>query len=148
MSYSPNFTGSVLDVPSKSVADNLPNNTGVTITKLTPVRIDGSGDIDTVDVSTEAEALATIGVAAEDILNGETGDIANSGRIEDITTSASNGDVLYIDKTGALSNVKPQIGVGSFVAGDFVIFVGTVTKNQDNGSNKDLLINVTIIGQL
>ncbi len=148
MTYSPNFTGNATDVPSKSVGDEAPNDTGITITKTTPVGIDGNGDIATVNVSIEASALSVVGVAAEDILDGEVGDIANSGRVEDISTTASNGDVLYVDKNGDLTTTKPTLGVGGFISGDFVIFIGTVTKNQDNALNQDLLVNISVLGQL
>ena len=52
----------------------------------------------------------TIGVAAEDIPNGETGFITSFGAVRGINTSGyTAGDILYVDPTtpGALTNVEP-----------------------------------------
>jgi len=144
MTYNPSFR----DSSALSVGNSLPNNTGSAIAKLTPVRSDASGDMDTIDVSIENEALAIMGITAEEIVNSESGRVITSGRIKDITTTASNGDIMYISKTGSLTNVKPSLGVGGFVSDDFVIFTGTVTKNQEDPLKKDLIVNITIIGQL
>ena len=57
-------------------------------------------------------------------------------------------DVLYVSKTGGVTNVKPSIGVDGFTAGDVIIRLGVVSKNRDNPSNKDLIVNVAIIGVL
>jgi hypothetical protein len=55
---------------------------------------------------------------------------------------------MYIDKTGNLTDIKPSIGVNSFIAGDFVISVGVIAKNATNPANKDLVISIDVIGQL
>lgn len=52
----------------------------------------------------------TIGVATEDILNGETGFITSFGAVRGINTSGyTAGDILYVDPTtpGALTNIEP-----------------------------------------
>lgn len=148
MSYNPNYTGSTLKIPSNSVGDVLPNSTGLDLDPLVPVRSDSNGDIATVNVSVEAEALSCIGITVKTIVNGESGEVIGNGRIENITTTAGFGDTLYISKNEDLTNVKPTIGANGFLAGDFVIFIGTVIKNKDNPLNKDLIINLTTIGQL
>lgn len=133
---------------ASGIVDTRPNNTGVTLLKGTPVRINVSGELDVIDVSVEAEAINAAGVVENDISNGSDGNIINSGIITDVTTSASFGDVVFISKSGGLTNTKPSIGVGSFVAGDFVIRVGVIAKNQDNPVLKDLIVGMVVEGQL
>lgn len=124
------------------------NSTGVSLSKATPVKIDSIGNLDFVNVSIEADVFALGGVTGELIPDGIRGKIAKSGRIEDITTTASFGDPVYISKTGDLTNIKPSTGVNSFVAGDFIVRVGTIAKNENNPLLKDLILEMTIVGQL
>jgi len=148
MSYNPFFSG-VKDVPSSQTLETSEvNNTGLTISKLTPVRINSSGDMATINVSIEAEALAIAGIASSEINDSDAGSIINSGRVKDITTAAVLGEILYVSKTGQTTNIKPAIGIGGFLADDFVIRLGVVAKNLANPSNKDLLVNISIVGQL
>ena len=133
---------------SSGVSDARPNNTGATITKGTPVRINTSGELDFIDVSLEDESINVAGVTTQDILDGANGDFLNSGKIPNITTTASFGDTVYVSKTGTLTSTKPSIGVDSFVSGDLVIQVGVIAKNISNPVLKDLIVNIDIIGQL
>jgi hypothetical protein len=133
---------------TSGISDLRINASGSTITKGTPVRISSGGDVDFVNVSVEAQALAVAGIAAADIPDMSSGAIITNGKVDNITTSAVFGDFMYVDKAGLLTNVKPSIGINSFVAGDFVISVGVIAKNSSNPVNKDLVISVDIIGQL
>lgn len=135
-------------IQSSGVQDSRPNNTGGTITKATPVTINAVGELDGVDVSVESSALSIVGVAAANIPDGSSGNFVSSGKLTDITTTANLGDILFVDQSGGLTNVKPSIGVGGFSSGDFVISVGVVAKNIDNGSLKDLVLNIQVVGQL
>jgi len=99
-------------------------------------------------VSIESQASGAAGVVSQNILDGASGPVITSGKVSDITTSAAFGDLMYIDKTGILTNIKPSIGVNSFVSGDFVVSIGVIAKNADNPINKDLVIMVDIVGQL
>lgn len=148
MSYNPNFAGVVEIEKATSVSTQETNNTGVTLTKLTPVRINSSGELATVDVTNEAHVDALIGIVADSIGNGNTGDVSNTGRITNISTSANVGDKLYINKSGALTSTKPTIGTASFASGDFVVAVGVVLQNATTPANKDLMVNIQVIGQL
>lgn len=130
------------------ISDTRPNNSGITISKGIPVRINSSGELDFINVSVESQALSVAGVASENIPNTQSGTFLTTGKVSDITTTASFGDLLYIDKTGSLTNIKPSIGVNSFVSGDFVVSVGVVAKNSSNPLLKDLVIMIDIIGQL
>lgn len=133
---------------SSAIEDKRPNNTGASILKGTPVRINNLGELDFIDVSIESQATGIAGIAKETIINGASGSFLSNGKIEDITTTANFGDLLYVDKTGNLTNIKPSIGSNGFVSGDFVLSVGVVAKNINNASLKDLIINVDLIGQL
>lgn len=116
--------------------------------KGTPVRATNTGDMDFIDVSVEAEALAICGVTSATVAPSSNGSVVTNGRVLNLTTSASFGDAMYIDKVGGLTNSKPSIGVAGFVSGDFVIYVGVIAKNVDNPLNKDLVVNLNVIGQL
>lgn len=133
---------------ASGISDTRPNNSGVTISKATPVRINTFGELDFINVAIEAQALSVAGCAAEDIPNTTSGVMVTSGKVSDITTSATFGDLMYIDKTGNLTNIKPSIGVNSFVSGDFVVSIGVIAKNPGNPILKDLIIMVDVIGQL
>jgi hypothetical protein len=133
---------------SSGVTATLQNNTGSTIIKGTPVRVNSSGDIEPIDVSVEDEVLASIGLASEDITTGGTGTVVTAGKIEDVTTTATFDDLIYVSKAGQLTNTKPDIGVDGFVAGDFVIAIGVIIKNDVTPAQKDLVVNIQTIGQL
>lgn len=133
---------------ASGIEDSRPNNTGTSIPKGTPVRINTSGELDFIDVTNENEILNIAGVATQTIPNGSNGFFSSSGKIEDITTTADFGDFVFVSKSGNITNTKPSIGIGGFVSGDFIVSVGVVAKNQSNPVLKDLLINIDIQGQL
>lgn len=149
MTYSPNFRGeATMTVENAVITGNtVLNSTGSTLDQLTPVRIDSSGVVATIDVSSET-ATAISGVMAETVSTGTSGLKAFTGMIENISTSFSHGDVVYVSKTGNLTNQKPSIGVDSFVEGDYVIRIGVIGKNESNPSNYDLHLSINVVGQL
>lgn len=130
------------------ISSIIENNTGSTIIKGTPVRLNSFGDIATIDISAETEALAVVGITSEDIVDGASGTIITAGKVTDLTTTATFDDPMYVSKAGTLTNVKPDIGVSGFVAGDFVISMGVISKNETNPANKDLIVNIQVVGQL
>lgn len=124
------------------------NNTGSTITALTPVGINTTtGELQLVDPGVESQALNTVGVLPKDIANGSSGRIITSRPLRGIVTSLNYGPV-YVSKSGVLTNTVPDIGVGGFGSGDWVIKVGTLHKNRDNSDTKDLVVNIVVKGQL
>ena len=133
---------------ASGVSDNRPNNSGVTINKAIPVRVNTLGELDFVNVSVESEAMNVAGVASADILDGNSGSFITSGKIENVTVSGNFGDIMYVSKTGDLTNTKPSIGVGGFLEGDFIISVGVVGKNAVTPANKDLIVMIDVVGQL
>lgn len=126
----------------------LENNTGSTIPAFQPVRANTAGDMDYIDVSVEAQSLAIVGVTKTTVPDTTAGSLVTSGRLENVTGSFTFGDVLYVSKTGLLTSTKPDIGVDGFLAGDWVIKLGVVTKNQTNPILKDVILQVQLMGQL
>jgi hypothetical protein len=145
MTYSPTNFGR--SVPAGTTSRFPTNGTVSTILKLSPVRTSSNG-IDLIDVSNEAQANAVIGVLPDDIAPSASGEVVGSGTITNITTSAAVGDVMYIAKDGTLTNTKPSIGVNSFVADDWIVRMGVVAKNASNPVQKDLIVNVNVVGKL
>jgi hypothetical protein len=143
MTYRPYST-----LTASGISDSRPNNSGTSINKGTPIRMNASGEMDFVNVSVEAQAASACGVASATIPDGSSGSFVTTGKVTNITTTASFGDVVYVSKVGGLTNLKPSIGVDGFLAGDFCIMVGVIAKNADNPSNKDLVVIIDVIGQL
>lgn len=141
MSYSPNALG------NKTSAQHL-NNSGGTLTKTTPVRVDSEGNLKSINISQGSEVEALVGLIEKDSGDGEFVSVVQTGIIEDITTSFNFGDRIFMSKSGGLTNIQPDVGVGGFLAGDFVISIGIITKNIENPSKKDLLLYIINRGQL
>jgi hypothetical protein len=133
---------------SSSQVIELTNNSGAAIANLQPVSVDASGDIKGTDVSIENDAIKFLGLASQNIPNGSSGNIVISGRIANISTTLGFGSYVYVSKSGGLTDILPTEGVNGFVAGDYVIRVGVIAKNQDNPLNKDILLSPALIGQL
>lgn len=126
----------------------LKNGTTSTIAALTPVGIDSAGDIKPVDVTDELSSLLQLGVTENSINSNTYGNVIFTGRIENVSLSYSHGTVLYVSKTGTLTDQVPTIGINGFVAGDKVIRVGGIVKNKTNPSLKDLIVKFEVIGTL
>lgn len=142
MTYTP------ISPASKSVQAVALNNTGLPVFKGTPVGIDSSGNVQLIDLSVENSALAIVGIIKEDTPNGEKATIIGNGKIHNISTSVNVGSAVYISKAGDLTDQKPSIGVGGFTEGDFVIFAGMILINEQDPANKDIYVNIGIMGQL
>ena len=65
-----------------------------------------------------------------------------------LVTTATFGDIMYVAKDGSLTNIKPTDGEDGFVSGDFVIKVGVIVKDSNNPSQKNLIVNIQVMGQL
>lgn len=124
------------------------NDSGSAIAIYQPVCLDGSGKIKDVDVSVEQDSLTVLGISTQAISNGSYGTIITHGRLENISTALNFGDYVYVSKAGGLTSTLPNIGVDGFLAGDFVIRVGLIVKNKDIPAQKDLVVNLELIGQL
>lgn len=135
-------------ITAVGLSDQRQNVSGTQMAKGTPVRMTLAGDMDYIDVSNEAHAFAVSGVTNTVVPNLSTGPVLTSGRLVNLTTSFAFGDPVYVSKTGGLTNVKPSLGVDGFVAGDFIIAIGVIGKNADNPANKDLILNIGLVGQI
>lgn len=135
------------DISSTSNEDSIENHTGFNLVKGTPIAVDTNGYAAIIDVSMESSAFSAFAVVASGISDGASGDYISSGTLPNVT-GYSLGDVLYVSKTGDLTATKPSIGVGGFLAGDFVIRVGVVRRNVAIPSQKDLVVSIQVVGQL
>jgi len=136
-------------LPAVATKATLLNNTGSTFPKAKPVSINTSGEIQAVDVTTEANAMATVGVAEDAIVNTASGGVITNGLVTNIATSFAFGNAIFIAPSGNLTNIYPSIGnADGFLAGDFVIRVGVISKNSVTPANKDLIVCVSVVGQL
>jgi len=125
------------------------NNSGSTITDGTPVMATGTLGassritISPMDGTDPVNAKFYLGLATEEILNGEDGKINTVGKVRSINTSGSlysetwvDGQVLFISTTtvGYLTNVEPTSGLSLAIA--FVIYShasnGTLMSRASN----------------
>lgn len=133
---------------SSAIQGNYLNNSGSTLSAMILVWQDTSGGIDQVIPTFEEDVFSIVGLLTAATLNNAQGNVALSGLLKNVTTAFVLGDILYLSRTGALSTTVPDIGVGSFQAGDWVVKVGKITKNSTNGAQKDLKLEIEVIGQL
>lgn len=124
------------------------NGSGSFIDKAVPVKIRTDGNADFVNVSVEADVFAIGGVTSSSASPGASISVVTTGRIENITTAFAFGDPVYLSKTGFLTNVKPSLGAGGFVAGDFIVRIGTIAKNETTPTQKDIVLEMNLVGQL
>jgi hypothetical protein len=147
MTYSPKFRGDTAAGASRGVDSGYTNGSGGTLSKGSVVSINGAGNILVIDVSDETSVKRLVGLVKEDLANLATGQVANTGRLEDVS-GFNVGDALYVSSAGGLTTTQPSIGVGGFSSGDFVIFVGVVVKNEFDALKKDIQLFLTVVGQL
>ena len=133
---------------SSSTKTLLVNNSGTTLPALTPVRLNSTGQLDFVDVSSDASVLSIVVITESAVVDWSEGYVITTGKIANITTGFNFGDYIYVSKTGTLTNTYPIVGVSGFIAGDFVIRIGVIAKNDTNPLQKDLFVSLNIIGQL
>ena len=148
MSYNPLTTGRQGNTSARQTITNYQNGSGSTIAQGAPVSTNGSGQLVLTDVSSQASVQAFVGYANTSIPNTAFGPVISNGRLENISTAFSIGDAIYIGLGGTLINVKPDYGVAGFAAGDFVVFVGCLVKNEFNPSFTDLQLFTQTICKL
>jgi hypothetical protein len=84
------------NLPALATSSPFNNASGSSIAAYTPVSIDASGQLQAIDVSSEAASFALAGVTTGSIANGTSGNVVTSGILSNITTSYSLGDVLFV----------------------------------------------------
>jgi hypothetical protein len=149
MTYRP-FTDIITAAASSSSSTRslLVNNSGSTIPALTPVRLNSTGQLEAVNVGSDASALSIVGLTESAVADWTEGYVITSGKLTNIVTGFNFGDYIYVSKTGGLTSSYPIVGAGGFNAGDFVIRVGVIAKNDTNPLQKDIFVTMQIIGQL
>ena len=149
MSYRPYVAIIAAAVSSLSgIKFEIYNNSGSSIASLQPVASDSNGKLIAIDPAVELTAVKILGVAESSIPNGSYGNVYSHGKFENITTTFGFGDYVYVSKTGGLTNIEPSEGVDGFVSGDFILRVGIIVRNRAIPSQKDLIINIGIVGQV
>lgn len=149
MSYNPAFTGNPSALSVGFLQSGYQNGSGGTLAAFTAVSTNTSGQILPTDITNEASSLAIVGLTTQSIPNTANGQIADSGRLQNVTTSFAIGDAIYVGLTpGTLTNVKPSVGVGGFTEGDFVIFIGVLVENEFDPSETDIKLMIAMIGEL
>lgn len=137
------------DINAEALAESMLNNTVSLITEGTPVSIAADGNIEPVDVSDAANAQAFLGVTLEDINPGQKGLVLIGGVLKNIG-ALNFRDILYVDKSGGLTNTKPAIGasIPAFANNDWVIEVGIVVADPDTSSQRNLIVRPRVVGKL
>lgn len=148
MAYNPNYRGNQSKASSRQIETNYVNATGSFLAKASVVSANASGQAVAIDITDTTSVDRLLGITSVAMPIAASGGVVAAGRVEDVTTSFAIGDALYVNVDGSITNVKPDYGVGSFVAGCYVIFLGIVVKNEFNASLKDFQINPTVVGQL
>lgn len=149
--------GSIQTEGATNMRQTVKNQTGATLTKGTVVYITGStGDnalVGKASSAAESSSSKTLGLLAEDILNGGFGEVITEGLLEGLNTStATAGDPVWLSSTAGtyvfgLAN-KP-------VAPLHMVYLGVVIRSQSqngsiyvkpqNGFELEELHNVSIV---
>lgn len=148
MGYNPSASGTAFKGASRSISTNYVNATGAFLPMASVVSANASGQIEVIDITSDTSVSRLLGLTSVGMPIAASGGVVAAGRLEGVTTTFAAGDALYVNTDGTLTNVKPDYGVGAFAAGDYVIFIGVVVKNEFNPSLFDYQINPTVVGQL
>jgi hypothetical protein len=153
MSYRP-YAAIIQEAVSQAAAGStgikfeIQNDSGSSIAALQPVASDANGRAIGIDPSIELQSLKIVGLAESAIPDGGYGNVISHGKILNVTTALNFGDYVYLSKTGGTTGILPEEGQDGFVSGDFVIRLGVIVRNRQIPSQKDLVINIEIVGQL
>ena len=149
MSYDPiTINNGINNTPSSKIADRFINGSGSTFAKGKVVRVDSSNELQVVDISVKQQVYSIFGAIDESLADGESGVVISKGRIQNVTTTSSVGDVIYLSKTSEISSIVPEVGSNGFLEGDFIVRVGFIIQNEANPLLKDLMVDIQIIAQL
>jgi hypothetical protein len=134
-------SGNIIDLTDTALITRflMINNTGVTITKGSVVKLDSFDDINNEEEmiltdASDSDKMPGLGIVEADTLTGNTGFVTIQGNVTGLNTSSfSEGDELFISTTpGGLTNTRPtgsaliqKIGT----AGKIDATVGTIVVN-------------------
>ena len=155
-----NATDFTLDMPLDGVTIQLGqetvarvlNNTGTAMTNGQVVIVSGAqGNRLTValaDNTTDLTSGAILGIVTEPIANNQQGFATITGLVRGLNTSAfTEGDVLYLGGSGAITNVKPVTPLHLVTVGYCVrshATLGSIFSHPQNGYELDELHDVLI----
>lgn len=150
MSYRPYdaIVAQAVAITSAAAKFTIQNDSGSDILAFQPVATDSEGKVKGINISEDMDALKLLGIAVENISNGSYGNVIASGKLENITTVFDFGDYIYVSKTGGLTNILPSEGVGGFASEDWILRIGLIVRNRQIPSQKDLVVNLSIVGRL
>jgi hypothetical protein len=90
------------------------NNSGSSINAGTPVYATGYENKTTISKALPETTSPILGLTKTSIADNAEGIVVVAGVMENINTSGfSNGDVLYVDISGGLTNSRPETGSGA-----------------------------------
>jgi hypothetical protein len=144
VSYNPQGTGS-----STAVVTTYTNaSASVAIPQGMAVATNSSGLVVPVDVTSQASVQSMVGYANVRIPTSTAGPVISNGRLQNITTSFTVGNPLWVGVDGNPTNIAPSVGVNGFVSGDFVVFMGVLVENELNPSETDIALFTQVVGTL
>jgi hypothetical protein len=151
MTYSPFYFNQQGNGTGIGLVTNYSNSDSVNpIPQGTPVSLTGTADmIAPTDVTSQASIQSFVGFAQFRIAASGNGSVISNGRLLNLTGySFSIGDSIWISATGSIQNTRPDVGVTGFTTGDYVYYVGTISQNESNSLQQDLVIMPQLMGQL
>ena len=86
--------------------------------------------------------FSLVGILLSTVANGAEGTVYTSGRMPCGNFGFTIGDSLWLNTGGGLTNVKPS------ASGMFAVCVGVVVQNKTNESARDILVRISVNGQL
>lgn len=131
------------------------NGTGATITERQMVYVDGSQGqrlkVALAVASSDSTSAAILGMATENIANGQSGFVTTQGMVNNIsTTGFADGDVVWLSPTtpGGITNVKPtapnHLVMCGYVVKGGVSGGGSIYIQTQNGYELDELHDVRV----
>ena len=143
--------GVTIQLGQETVARIL-NNTGSTLLNGKVVRVTGaSGQRLTAalaDNTSDITSATILGIMTQDVLNNQQGFATLAGLVRDLNTSSfTEGDVLYLGGSGAVTNVKPVTPLHLVTVGYCVrshATQGSIFSHPQNGYELDELHDVLI----
>lgn len=142
-----NSTATALEYVDQQVIETIEVNGDADVSKGDPLYISGWNNGTSRAIVGKADAdnasrMPSIGLAAEDISSGQTGEVIVIGILDNVATnqlpgSPSPGDILYVNASGGLTGIKP-------VGTQLIQNIGILLKSAGGGSGS---IQVTAIGR-
>jgi len=142
-----NSTATALEYVDQQVIETIEVNGDADVSKGDPLYISGWNNGTSRAIVGKADAdnaskMPSIGLAAEDIEAGQSGEVVVIGILDNVSTnglpgSPSPGDVLYVNASGGLTGIKP-------VGTQLIQNIGILLKSAGGGAGS---IQVTAIGR-